>query len=670
MSQDHHHHYHPVSAEEPARQPPTTSSLISSREPGGDGPNQSVSREEPSQRPVSIHSAQSPHGLLALSEKNDKVHSTQIEEQAQQPSHSTTPLDHSPTSKEDLRASAQEKRWQPGFFHNVPWLGLVSLLLVLCSIIASAIILVVSNGDEISSWKVAPSVIFAILAALSTACLNTALSSGLNISWWHQMLNGAPLTDVHRFWDHRNNLWAAVTSGSQFTFIAAATICVTVAAIEGPLLQRASTVRTRAVPKPVTLQVAMAVNVPSGYTADVTGESSYPTNPSSAFSGVFKGYTNRDAVTSGFDGCPNTCTASIPGVGFEIDCLPSNITTWTWDQYREYSNEGVAMTQFYTQTTWWIEGIDDPSYTGIAPTGSYEYLTLQASWANNTANTYTQRICNLSLAVVSYPIRITNGTTSLELPAGTNPEVMAKLPTARTPQGWSASKSTTLGGFGLIGDISAGAEGPFFSNVTMIDNGALALNKLYGLTPFAWSNPVNPNWQVNQPSAAGYAWRDPVDDILSAYHDIMFRLALQIGHNASLVPPMVLNGMKYMSARSVNATQIVVESYYVSRYDFLGGAVAVVLLAFLSVGFIFHGWWHIGRPTTLSPLETAKAFGAPLLAECNSNATIKEIVRCVNDKHVRYGVGKMDDLRDDVSMLQLAEGDEVYTPRSGMAFQR
>ncbi|KAE9378501.1 hypothetical protein N431DRAFT_302183, partial [Stipitochalara longipes BDJ] len=564
----------------------------------------------------------------------------------------------------------QGKPWRTGFFHNVPWVGLVSLLLVVCSIIASAIILVVSNGDDTTSWKVAPSVIFAILSAISTACLNAALSSGLNISWWRHMLSGAPLTDTHRFWDHRNNLWAAITAGPQFSFIAAATIFVTVAAIENPLLQRASTIRTREVPRPVTLQVAMGVNLPSGYTADVTGEASYPSNPSSAFSGVYKGYTNRDAITSGFEGCPNTCTASVPGVGFQVDCLPNNVTKWTWDWYIDNSNKGIAMLQFGTRTEWWIAGIDNPDYDGIEPGGSYEYLTLSTIWANNTANTWTERDCNLSLAIVSYPIRITNGTTSLELPSGTNPEVLAILPTARTPSHWEASKSTTLGGFALIGDDAADVEGPFYTNVTMIDNGALALKKLYGLTPFAWSNPVDPNWEVNQEDAAGYSWRDPVDDILSAYHEIMFRLALQVGSNASLVPPMELNGTTYTSVRSENATQLVFENYYDSRYGFLGGAVAVVLLATLSVGFIFRGWWHIGRPTTLSPLETAKAFGTPLLAECNSNATIQEIVRRVEDKHVKYGVGKMDDSWDNASMLQLAGGDGVYTPTSGVAFER
>lgn len=300
---------------------------------------------------LSLNPKQPPDDLLEP--HNDSSHYAQAQEEQTQPkTSSTSPL--GPVSKRKNGASAPGKIWRTGVFRNVPWVGIIALLLSLCSLIASAIVLVVSDGDATSSWRAAPSVIFAILSALSTACLNAALGSGLNISWWRHLLKGAPLTDAHRFWDHRNNLWAAITAGSQFSSVAAAAIFVTVAAIENPLLQRASTIHTRQVPQPVTLNVAMAVNLPSGYTADVTGHSIYPTNPSPAFSGVYKGYSNRDAITSGIDGCRNTCSTSLPGVGFKVDCLPDNITTWTWKEYDDAGTAGFAMTQFYTRTEWWL----------------------------------------------------------------------------------------------------------------------------------------------------------------------------------------------------------------------------------------------------------------------------------------------------------------------------
>jgi hypothetical protein len=44
-------------------------------------------------------------------------------------------------------------------------------------------------------------------------------------------------------------------------------------------------------------------------------------------------------------------------------------------------------------------------------------------------------------------------------------------------------------------------------------------------------------------------------------------------------------------------------------------------------------------------LETAKAFGAPLLANCNSNDTVEGLVHNVEDQIVKYGATKGDDWR-------------------------
>jgi hypothetical protein len=71
------------------------------------------------------------------------------------------------------------KLLQTGYLRNVPWVGVGSLLVVSCSTITSAIILVVSNGDAVTSWRVAPSVVLAILSAISTACLSFLLQAAL-----------------------------------------------------------------------------------------------------------------------------------------------------------------------------------------------------------------------------------------------------------------------------------------------------------------------------------------------------------------------------------------------------------------------------------------------------------------------------------------------------------
>ncbi|KAF4626857.1 hypothetical protein G7Y89_g11298 [Cudoniella acicularis] len=564
------------------------------------------------------------------------------------------------------------KLWQTGYLRNVPWRGIGSLLLVLTSTIASAIILGVSNGDAVLSWRVAPSVVLAILSAISTACLSFSLASGLNVSWWRNLLEGAPLDETHRYWDHGNNIWAAMTAGRRFSFLSIAKLLVTLAAItEGPFIQQASTISTREVSKTLSLQAALAVNLPPGYTADVTGEYRKPTTPSSPFSGVFNNYTNRISITNGFDGCPGVCTANVPGVGFKVLCAPDANTTWTM---KDYIGNGVSKPQFTTSTTWRAQTPDGND--NIAANGSYEYLTLSAGWAINTVTPllFVNRVCNLSLAMVSYPLKIVNNTVSLTLPPDTNPEVLYDLPTASTAPGMGLTGSTTLGGFSLIGNVNdfgeSPTEGPFYANVSMIANGALAIYSLYGLNSFTWSHAMNsdPDWNVMQYS--GYAWRDPVPDILAAYHEIMFRLGLSAATNATLVSPLVLGGKTYTSVRSVSATYVFNENYYVSNYGYLAGAMTVILLAIVSVMSTLRGWWKIGRPTSLSPLETAKAFGAPLLAECNSNDTVEDLVQNAKHQIVKYGATKEDEVGDRGSRLRLEDYGEVHTPRSETTFQQ
>jgi hypothetical protein len=66
-------------------------------------------------------------------------------------------------------------------------------------------------------------------------------------------------------------------------------------------------------------------------------------------------------------------------------------------------------------------------------------------------------------------------------------------------------------------------------------------------------------------------------------------------------------------------------------------AVLVNLLRFISLIPIYYGWWELGRRTTLSPLETAKASGAPTLREVNDNGTVEQIIRQVGKRRIRYG---------------------------------
>ncbi|CZR68352.1 uncharacterized protein PAC_18251 [Phialocephala subalpina] len=540
--------------------------------------------------------------------------------------------------------------WRTGIFRNVPWMGLSSLLVALLSTAASAIVLAASDQQPVASWSVSPHVMLAILSVVTLSCLKLSLSSGVTVTWWHHVLNGAPLADTHRSWDFGNSIWAAATAGKNFNIISLATILVAIAMVEGPIIQKASIVSTRQVSKPISILASLAPNLPSGYTAVAIGHSYWPTMPTAEFSEVFSNYSTRATIQGGFQGCPGSCQASVPGVGFKVDCQSYN-TSFSMDGYGQ--NPFISTPQFMVNTTW---GASEPENETQAIGEGYESLGLSSGWAVNTGSlSFVNRVCNLSLAIVSYPLTFENTTVTFSLPPRTNPDVLSDLSTPFGSGENNLDPGTTLGGFYLLGSGGGGFtdSGPFYANVSMNTNGAHGIYSLFGLNSFSWSHSDNPVWDVY--NYEGYSWLDPTADILAAYHEIMFRLAMKVATNATLVAPIVSNGVNYASVKNVTATYTFAENYYESNFVYLAGAMGVIVLAILGVLPTFRGWWEIGRPTTLSPLETAKAFGAPLLAEYNSNEKAEDLIKSIENKKVQYGIMRWRGEWDSEITLRLAE---------------
>jgi len=254
-----------------------------------------------------------------------------------------------------------------------------------------------------------------------------------------------------------------------------------------------------------------------------------------------------------------------------VSCETTN-TTWNGTDY--ITGVISSLPQFLVSGTW--------SFTPDTRNRSNKTLTLLAGWADNNVNVFIQQKCNLSLVMVSYPSQIVNDTITLNLEVRTDPEVLADLPVAHMPLlfGEDIGSLTTLGGFYLLSTQFQSNTGPFFANVSMFRNGAEALFSLLGNSPFAWAHAVNPNWD---PIHNSYVWRNPMPDVLAAFHEIMFRLVLQVATNTTLVALIVLDGITYSSLSNVSAIWTFSENYYVSKYDFLVGAVAVVVLAVLSI---------------------------------------------------------------------------------------
>lgn len=80
------------------------------------------------------------------------------------------------------------------------------------------------------------------------------------------------------------------------------------------------------------------------------------------------------------------------------------------------------------------------------------------------------------------------------------------------------------------------------------------------------------------------------------------------------------------------------EVVYRSDYMFLGLALMFIGLSALAVVPLLLKWWRLGRNVSLSPIEIARAFGAPeLMAGSGSNSTASELMREVGSRDIRYG---------------------------------
>jgi hypothetical protein len=97
-----------------------------------------------------------------------------------------------------------------------------------------------------------------------------------------------------------------------------------------------------------------------------------------------------------------------------------------------------------------------------------------------------------------------------------------------------------------------------------------------------------------------WKWSSPAEYLLKASVEFMFLSALDAGSKS-----------KATQVFDVMRTQ----QWLVFRtdYSYLAGALVAVSVPLVGVISLLWGWWELGRSVSLSPLETAKAFRAPLI---------------------------------------------------------
>lgn len=116
-----------------------------------------------------------------------------------------------------------------------------------------------------NSWLVQPTVYLAIFAALANSALRLARAQAIPISWWYHASRGGTIRSLERQWDVSHSLVRAVLYSRHMSILNIACIAASFVIIDGPLLQRASSVVPAMVTSEVNLQLVLPPELPRGF---------------------------------------------------------------------------------------------------------------------------------------------------------------------------------------------------------------------------------------------------------------------------------------------------------------------------------------------------------------------------------------------------------------------
>ncbi|CAH0027488.1 unnamed protein product [Clonostachys rhizophaga] len=131
------------------------------------------------------------------------------------------------------------------------------------------------------------------------------------------------------------------------------------------------------------------------------------------------------------------------------------------------------------------------------------------------------------------------------------------------------------------------------------------------------------NFTDDELGSKSMRWIDPTPAILDAVREVTFRTAVAFSDPSS--------------QQIVQGSQLRTTTKYKINMKFFGGTLAITLFSTLAVVILFHGFWRLGRPVSMSPLEIATAFQAPITKGAVSMASdADDIAKQIGRREVRY----------------------------------
>ncbi|KAH8804411.1 hypothetical protein F5884DRAFT_406572 [Xylogone sp. PMI_703] len=568
------------------------------------------------------------------------------------------------------------RSWRPGIQAISPLIMLASAG-ILIQLVLILLVLGLSNGDDIAAWTIQPSVYLTLLTSGLSTCTAFIYAEGTTIGWWLALMRGTTLKDA----DLRFRLGSDLIQASLYPFrtgrinrsLVACIGCAIMFA-SGPIFQRASTVTTTTVTTQGLVNLAIAPELPYEYSSVFTGRTTSNDFLRPLFSQVLQEFNGRSPIQTPSSDCLGSCKLKVPGAGFTASCTQSTYN-WTYVSAIDGGTDLSPKTglnisfdftydgQGFYQNRYQFETNPSIIVTIQYKTGPYIPDDATKTILNGTINQSTMKVgvvnrCVLRPATVLFPITIIAGKGS-NATGGNNTVIPANStitldgnvltdtvvsPINRTWEtlDYGVGYGTTYAGYlDVIRSLYAG-------NITIAFTGGAGYEfKRSQTNPFVafyikeTGDPIiNPGALVNA------TFRDPTSDVLSGMREMMFRMALSAASdpenagqwpawNFTNTPPASYFGSPTISQDTRSLT------IYKTNWGFAAFGISWVVLVLLMVLPNYWGFWLLGRRVSMSPLEIARAFEAPLLTKQASLAVSEEspekIKHSMKSLVVRYG---------------------------------
>lgn len=513
--------------------------------------------------------------------------------------------------------------WRASVLRRLPWDALLAFFGILSCAAAMIAVIIKSQNDLVENWTVSPAVYLAIFSVVANVLLRYTFAKGVEISWWVTALKeDTQVKDLHNIWLYGTSLVSAVTSGRDFNLIALAAILLALVPANAPLAQRASAATSRATTSQVLVSLVAAQTINNSMTTgQVSGRSPGISYITPDFATALQNHLVSAPISipsEGISSCVGgICRGVVRAAGYSISCIEgSRIFDRSSRRQNETSNDGTSAFDPATVFGTSFGYFERPDR--FRPGEPVINLTATFKHDRGCNGTLFLRNCTLTPATLEHRVVMANSSIALD---DRYTYIDDKL----------VAHYETLGGSGphpsYHGGLSLALNNMFASNVTLNFAGAVGMVLVSdGVTALRYQRKKErlPDDSAVLSECLNY-WLDPTHDILMAARAIAFRVAFE-------------GNLSGVAAQLVQAERTSVELVYRSDYMFLGLALMMIGLSALTVLPLLRSWWRLGRQVSLSPIEVARAFGAPeLLVGSASNSDAGELIGDVGVRGVRYG---------------------------------